>query len=90
VLAVGGPQYRPDTTAAVGQYYQPWQAYVFLGYYPLSAPVMIYSRVVDQDVSLGFISFVCSGPGQKIVQNNGLVPVTMPVRIVSLTSKQVQ
>ncbi len=90
VLAVGGPTYRPDTTSAPGQYYAPWQAYMFLGYYPICAPVYMYSRVVDPDVSLGFISFVCSGPGQKIIQNNGLVPVTMPVRLVSLTSQQVK
>jgi len=90
VLEVGGPTYRPDTTAAPGQYYAPWQAYMFLGYYPLCSPVYMYSRVVDPDISLGFISFVCSGPGQKIIQNNGLVPVTMPVRLVSLTSQQVK
>jgi len=90
VLAVGGPTYRPDTTAAPGQYYAPWQAYMFLGYYPINSPVYMYSRVVDTDISLGFISFVCSGPGQKIIQNNGLVPVTMPVRLVSLTSQQVK
>jgi phosphate transport system substrate-binding protein len=90
VLAVGAPGYRPDTTAAPGQYYAPWQAYVFLGYYPISTPVYIYSRVLEQDISLGFISFVSSAPGQKIIQNNGLVPVTMPVRLVSLTSEQVK
>lgn len=90
VLAVGGPTYRPDTTSAPGQYYQPWQAYMFLGYYPINTPVYMYSRVVDPDISLGFISFVCSGPGQKIIQNNGLVPVTMPVRLVSLTSHQLK
>ncbi len=90
VLAVGGPAYRPDTASAPGQYYAPWQAYMFLGYYPINSPVYMYSRVVDPDISLGFISFVCSGPGQKIIQNNGLVPVTMPVRLVSLTSQQVK
>jgi len=90
VLEVGAPEYRPDTTAAPGQYYAPWQAYVFLGYYPISTPVFMYSRAVEQDVSLGFISFVSSAPGQKIIQNNGLVPVTMPVRLVSLTSQQVK
>jgi phosphate transport system substrate-binding protein len=90
VLEIGAPGYRPDTTAAPGQYYQPWPAYVFLGYYPISTPVYMYSRAVEQDISLGFISFVSSAPGQKIIQNNGLVPVTMPVRLVSLTSQQVK
>lgn len=88
-LEVGGPSYRPDTTAAAGQYYAPWQAYVFLGHYPIVTPVYMYSREERQDVALGIIAYVCSAPGQKIVQNHGLVPVTMPVRLVSLTSEQV-
>jgi hypothetical protein len=50
----------------------------------------MYSRDVNPDVSVGFISFVSSAPGQKIVLNNGLVPVTMPVRLVQLTSEQVK
>jgi phosphate transport system substrate-binding protein len=88
-LEVGGPTFQPDTASAPGQYFAPYQAYVYLGYYPISAPVYMYSRVVDPDISLGFISFVASGPGQKIIQNHGLVPATMPVRLVTLTSHQV-
>jgi hypothetical protein len=51
--------------------------------------VYIFSREIERDVSLGFISFVCSAPGQKIIQEGGLVPAKMPVRIVQLTSNQV-
>jgi phosphate transport system substrate-binding protein len=90
VLEVGGPDYKPDTTRAEGQYYAPWQAYVWLGYYPLNTPVYLYSRVDEQDVAQGFISFVTHVAGQKIIQNSGLAPATMPVRLVSVTSQQVQ
>jgi phosphate transport system substrate-binding protein len=89
ILELGGPEYRPDTTAARGQYYSPAQAYVFQGYYPLAAPVTIYSRAYARDLGLGFISFAAGVAGQKIITREGLVPVTMPVRIVQLTSEQV-
>jgi phosphate transport system substrate-binding protein len=89
-VSLGMPGYSPDSTQVPGEYYSPAQAYVYKGYYPITSPVYIYSRDVNPDVSVGFISFVSSGPGQKIVLNNGLVPVTMPVRLVQLTSEQVK
>ena len=39
---------------------------------------------------LGFISFATSVQGQKVFLNSGLVPVTMPVRLIQLTSEQVK
>jgi phosphate transport system substrate-binding protein len=89
IMEIGGPAYRPDTTHAAGQYFSPAQAYVFQGYYPLAAPVTMYSRAYARDLGLGFIAFVAGTMGQKIITREGLVPVTMPVRIVQLTSEQV-
>ncbi len=89
IMEIGAPDYRPDTTHVVGQYYTPAQAYVFEGYYPLSTPVYIYSRAYARDLGLGFISFVAGVAGQKIITQQGLVPVTMPVRIVQLTSNRI-
>ena len=90
IVDLGGPEYRPDTTYAAGQYYAPAQAYVFQGFYPVTTPVIIYSRAVERDLGLGFISFAVSAAGQKVVTREGLVPVTMPVRLVQLTSDQVK
>jgi phosphate transport system substrate-binding protein len=90
IISVASAAMRPDSTSAPQEYYSPAQAYVFLGYYPITCPVFIYSREVNRDISVGFISFVSSAAGQKVFQNNGLVPVTMPVRLVHLTSQQVQ
>lgn len=90
IMSLGTPGVRVDSTEPPGQYYSPAQAYVYKGWYPIKASVYIYSREVDRNVALGFISFVTSGPGQKVFLNNGLVPVTMPVRLVNLTSQQVQ
>ena len=90
VIALGTPGVRPDSTESPGKYYAPVQAYVYKGYYPVTTPIYIYSREIDRNIALGFISFVTSGPGQKVFLNNGLVPATMPVRLVQLTSQQVQ
>jgi phosphate transport system substrate-binding protein len=89
VISVATSAMRPDSTYAPGEYYSPHPAYVYLGYYPVIAPVYVYTRNIEQDVSMGFIAFLTSGAGQKVIQNDGLVPATMPVRLVHLTSQQV-
>jgi phosphate transport system substrate-binding protein len=80
---------RPDSTYAPGAYYSPHPAYIYQGYYPVIAPVYVYTRNIEQDVSMGFIAYLTSAAGQKVFQNDGLVPATMPVRLVHLTSQQV-
>lgn len=90
VLALSRPGVAPDSTQPVGKAYTPAQAYVHQGYYPVSTPVYMYTRDLDRNVSLGFISFASSSQGQKIFLDNGMVPVTMPVRLVQLTSEQVK
>jgi len=89
VISLASPAMRPDSTCAPGEYYSPHPAYVYQGYYPVIAPVYVYTRDIEQDVSMGFIAFLTSAAGQKVFQNDGLVPATMPVRLVHLTSQQV-
>jgi len=60
------------------------QAHIYLGRYPLSYPVYIYSRR-DSNLAAGFVGFITAAAGQKMILDWGLVPVTMPVRIVTLT-----
>ncbi len=90
VMSLGSPAWRPDSTRSAGQYYSPAQAYVFQGFYPVNTPVYIYSREISRDLGLGFISYLTSAAGQKVVVKGGLVPFTMPVRLVQLTSDQVK
>jgi phosphate transport system substrate-binding protein len=89
VIAVATFAMRPDSTYAPQEYYSPHPAYIYQGYYPVIAPVYVYTRNIEQDVSMGFIAFLTSAAGQKVFQNDGLVPATMPVRLVHLTSQQV-
>lgn len=90
ILGLSRPGVAADSTQPAGRAYTPAQAYVFKGYYPVSSPVYIYTREIERDVSLGFIAFATSALGQQVFVNNGLVPVTMPVRLIQLTSEQVK
>lgn len=83
-LEIGDPRFRRDTTSTEMEYFLPHQAYVYQKLYPLSRTVRIYSQNVGKGPGLGFISFAASGDGQKIIVSNGLVPATMPVRLVQL------
>lgn len=86
VLELADPD-APDSLGTRGKYFLPHQAYVFQGYYPLTRVIYFYSRADLYSVGIGFVSFVTSAPGQKIVLNSGLVPATMPVRLVQLSSE---
>lgn len=65
-------------------FYQPYQAYVALNQYPLTRDVYVISRESRAGLGTGFASFVAGDQGQRIVRLSGLLPATMPVRIVKL------
>lgn len=60
------------------------QANIYLDRYPLTYKVYLYFRKSSY-LAAGFSGFVAGPTGQKIILDWGLVPVTMPVRIVTLT-----
>lgn len=90
VFSLASANTHSDSAQPSGKYYSPEQAYVLTKEYPIIRPVYMYTREVRRDVGLGFISYVSSAQGQKIFLNNGLVPATMPVRLVELSSQQVK
>jgi phosphate transport system substrate-binding protein len=89
VLELSDP-FAPDSLEIKGQYFAPFQAHLYRGYYPITSDVYIYSKVDMYSVGSGFISFITSGLGQKIILDNGLVPVTMPIRLVELTNRGIK
>ena len=64
-------------------YVQPYQAYIALKQYPLTREVYMISREGRAGLGTGFVSFVAGDAGQRIVRLAGLLPATMPVRIVN-------
>jgi len=66
------------------EYYKPYQAYVALKYYPLIRGVFGISRETRVGLGTGFVSFVASDKGQMIIRRAGMLPATIPVRIVNV------
>lgn len=69
-----------------GSYYYPYQAHIYRHYYPLTRPIYFLTRNLDDGLGAGFLTFVVSAAGQQIIVNNGLVPATMPVRLIQLNN----
>jgi phosphate transport system substrate-binding protein len=67
-----------------GEHYQPYQAYIALKQYPLIREITIISREGWAGLGSGFVAFMAGEKGQRIVLKSGLVPVTMPLRIVDI------
>lgn len=83
-LEIGDPRFRRDSTTTAMEYFLPHQAYIYQRLYPLSRTVYVFAHNVGKGVGLGFMSFAAGSDGQKIIVSNGLVPATMPVRLVQL------
>ncbi len=72
--------------AAEGEsaFVQPYQAYIALKSYPLTRDVYVISREGRNGLGTGFAAFAAADQGQRLVRMMGLLPATMPVRIVNL------
>jgi phosphate transport system substrate-binding protein len=66
------------------EYYQPLQAYIALKKYPLTRKLYIISREGRNGLGTGFASFFAGDAGQRIVRLSGMLPATMPVRIINI------
>lgn len=73
-----------EKTATSANTYQPYQAYISKGYYPLTRN--IYAINSDPHIGLihGFVSFLASDRGQRIILKAGILPATQPVRIIEV------
>jgi phosphate transport system substrate-binding protein len=71
-------------SAGEGEYYQPYQAYIAQKQYPLSRNITIINPEGRAGLGSGFLAFVSGEKGQRIILKAGLVPATMPIRIVEI------
>ena len=63
---------------------KPYQGYLAEGSYPLIRDVYMISRETFSGLGTGFVSFVAGDQGQRIVLKSGLVPATMPIRLIEI------
>ena len=71
-------KYSPDI------FYKPYQAYVAQGAYPLTRDVYVIKREARAGLGTGFVAYIASDKGQRIILKAGMVPATMPVRLVEI------
>lgn len=77
---------KDPAPASTESYYQPYQAYIAQGNYPLLRYLYIISTEGRAGLGTGFAAYVAGDKGQRIILKSGLVPATMPVRIVGLNN----
>lgn len=66
------------------EYYQPLQAYLAQHFYPLTREVVVASREARAGLGTGFMAWMAGDKGQRIVLKAGLLPATMPIRLVKI------
>jgi phosphate transport system substrate-binding protein len=67
---------------------KPYQAYIAQKTYPLYRDLYMISKEAYTGLGAGFTAFVASERGQRIVLKFGLVPATMPIRLVELINEE--
>jgi phosphate transport system substrate-binding protein len=70
--------------------YFPAQANIARKYYPFCRTVYILSREGRSGLGTGFTSYVLGDKGQRIVLRAGLLPFTMPLRLVQLKKMDIE
>jgi phosphate transport system substrate-binding protein len=68
-------------------FYKPLQGSIYDKSYPFVRETNIVSREASYGLGSGFIAWVSGEQGQRIILKSGLVPATMPVRLVRVNKK---
>jgi phosphate transport system substrate-binding protein len=87
VLELGTDEYFTDSAGKQVKFFAPELAHIYRGFYPLRRTIYTYSREKGYGLGAGFITFVASSDGQKIIMNHGLVPGTQKIRLVRPSSE---
>ena len=67
-----------------GTYYRPYQGSIYDRSYPFVREIYFISRETFKGLGSGLIQWATAEQGQRIVLKAGLVPATMPIRLVQI------
>lgn len=70
-----------------GSYYRPDQGWIYDKSYPFVREVYLITRETFKGLGAGFIQWATAEQGQRIVLKSGLVPATMPIRLVQIRNE---
>jgi len=85
-IKVLGLSSSKDINGALG-FFRPYQGYIADGSYPFKRTVYYISREAGTRLGTGFAAFLAGDIGQRIILKAGLVPATVPVRLVNISSE---
>ena len=80
VARISGPGHHE----AGSSFYSPHPGYIAQGDYPFTREVYSINRQTYSGLAYGFSSFIAGEKGQLIVLHSGMVPASMPVRLVEV------
>jgi phosphate transport system substrate-binding protein len=75
------------TPEGIENSYTPRQQEIYDGLYPFHYSLYLYNAETKTSVGMGFSAQVLSNIGQKIIQNAGLVPASIPYRTIQLNAE---
>ena len=67
-----------------GSFFLPVQGSIYDKSYPFTRKINFVSRESFKGLGSGFISWCASEQGQRIILKSGLVPATMPIRLIQI------
>jgi phosphate transport system substrate-binding protein len=68
-------------------FYLPYQGSIYNKTYPFTREVYCHSRETFAGLGSGLISWLAAEKGQRIILKSGLVPATMPIRLVMVETE---
>lgn len=74
----------PGSNDPNGEFYIPHPAYIAEGTYPFTREVYCINRQVYVGLAYGISAFIAGEKGQLIVLRSGMVPASMPVRLIEM------
>jgi phosphate transport system substrate-binding protein len=80
ILGVKNLEGKPGADA----YYKPFQNDIALGMYPLTRSLYIVNCEGGPGLGTGFASFIAGERGQRIVLKSGLLPDSIPSRVINI------
>jgi phosphate transport system substrate-binding protein len=82
-VAVAGIS-TPGSNDPMGEFFTPHPGYIAEGVYPFTREVYCINRQAYMGLAYGISSFIAGEKGQLIVLHAGMVPASMPVRLVEI------
>jgi phosphate transport system substrate-binding protein len=75
-----------ENKATYSNSFKPYQGYIATGEYPIRRELLCVLTEPRSGLCSGFLSFITSDKGQRIILKSGLLPATQTIRLVEVNS----